>query len=44
MVILWPDGDLPGQPRDRMMADSLARDPAFARRPGFEPFVVYERR
>ena len=44
MIVLWPGGDAPGVVRERTLADSLAGDPHFVRRPGFEPFIVYQRR
>jgi uncharacterized membrane protein len=43
-IVLWPDGDPSGQPRDRPLADSLAHDSRFEARAGFEPLVVYRRR
>jgi hypothetical protein len=43
-IVLWPASDPPGDPRDAAFADSLAHDPHFAARPGFEPFLYFERR
>jgi hypothetical protein len=43
-IIVWPAADPPGQLRDAPLADSLEHDPRFVRHPGFEPFVVFERR
>lgn len=43
--VLWPGGDPDSaSARDRPLADSLAHDGRFVERPGYEPFVVYERR
>ena len=44
VIILWPDGDPPGESRDRALADLLKHDSGFVARPGFEPLLVYERR
>ena len=44
-VVLWPAGDPDSAgARDRPLADSLAHDARFIARPGYEPFVVFERR
>jgi uncharacterized membrane protein len=48
-IVLWPPGDpsahdAAGVSPDQPLADSLAHDPRFVARSGFEPFIVYERR
>jgi hypothetical protein len=44
-IVLWPAGDPDSTAsRDHPLADSLAHDPRFEARPGYEPFVVFERR
>ena len=43
-IVLWPEADSPGAPRDAAMAESLAADPGFVAREGFAPLQVYERR
>jgi len=42
-IALWPAGDPAGE-RDRPLADSLSHDPRFFERPGYQPFVLFERR
>jgi uncharacterized membrane protein len=43
--VLWPGGDPDSAAsRDRPLADSLAHDARYVERPGYEPFVVFERR
>lgn len=42
-IALWPAGDPAGE-RDRPLADSLSHDPRFMERPGYQPFVLFERR
>lgn len=44
VIVLWPASDPPGDRRDGALADSLAADPHFVARPGFEPFQFFERR
>lgn len=48
-IVLWLEGDPGardslGRSADAPLADSLATDPRFVRRPGFEPLIVYQRR
>jgi uncharacterized membrane protein len=48
-IVLWLDGDPSardslGRSADVPLADSLANDPRFVRRTGFDPLIVYERR
>jgi uncharacterized membrane protein len=48
-IVIWPPGDpsahdAAGVSPDQPLADSLAHDPRFVARPGFEPFIVYQRR
>ena len=43
-IVLWPASDPPGDPREGALVDSLANDPGFAERSGYEPLRVFERR
>jgi hypothetical protein len=43
-IILWPAADRIGTPSDAALAESLATDTRFARHPGTDPLIVYERR
>jgi hypothetical protein len=43
-IVLWPDGDPPGEPHDAPLVALLATDRRFRRVDGFAPLVVYERR
>ena len=43
-IVLWPEADPAGSPRDRAMLDSLSHDSSFVPQSGFEPFVVFRRR
>jgi len=44
VIVVWRGSDPPGEHRDGALADSLAVDPRFVARPGFEPFEFFERR
>jgi hypothetical protein len=43
-IVLWPEGDPPGERRDARVAEALAEDATYQQVDGFAPLLVYRRR